>query len=58
MLHLGGPSALSMTRVQKSVCNDPEYLKMRFERFALTATPADPDPGGPLRRLCGLAADR
>src|SRR5206468_10101460 len=35
VLHLGGPSALSMTRVQKSVCNDAEYLKMRFDRYAL-----------------------
>lgn len=58
VLHLGGPSALSMTRVEKSVCNDPEYLKMRFGRLALTATPADPDPGpgniAQLRKLCGL----
>jgi hypothetical protein len=58
LLHLGGPSALSMTRVRKSVCNDPEYLKMRFDRFALTATPADPDPGAQLRRLCGQTAGR
>ena len=58
VLHLGGPSALSKTEVQKSVCNDPEYLKMRFDRFALTATPADPDPGAELRRLCGLTAGR
>jgi hypothetical protein len=57
-LHLGGPSALSMTRVQKSVCNDPEYLKMRFERYALTVTPENPDPGAQLKRLCGLAAAR
>jgi len=60
VLHLGGPSALSMTRVQKSVCNDPEYLKMRLDRLALTATPADPDPGpgdiAQLRKLCGLTA--
>jgi hypothetical protein len=58
VLHLGGPSALSMTRVQKSVCNDPEYLKMRLDRLALMATPADPDPGpgniAQLRKLCGL----
>jgi hypothetical protein len=58
VLHLGGPSALSMTEVQKSVCNDSEYLKMRFERFALTATPDGPDPGAELKRLCGLTADR
>jgi hypothetical protein len=60
VLHLGGPSALSMTRVQKNVCNDPEYLKMRLDRLALTATPADPDPGpgniAQLKRLCGLPA--
>jgi hypothetical protein len=60
VLHLGGPSARSMTRVQKSVCNDPEYLKMRLARLALTATPADPDPGpgniAQLRKLCGLTA--
>jgi hypothetical protein len=47
-----------MTRVQKSVCNDPEYLKMRLDRLALTATPADADPGpgniAQLRKLCGL----
>ena len=54
VLHLGGPSALSMTRVQKSVCNDPEYLKMRLDRYALTATPANPDPGAQLKSLCGL----
>ena len=53
VLHLGGPSALSMTRVQKSVCDDPEYLKMRFDRFALEQSPAE--AGAPLRRLCGLA---
>jgi hypothetical protein len=58
LLYLGGPSALSMTEVQKSVCNDPEYLKMRFDRSALTATPANPDPGAEMRRLCGLAAAR
>jgi len=57
-LHLGGPSALSMTRVQKSVCGEPEYLKMRFERYALTATPENPDPGAQLRTLCGLTAVR
>jgi len=51
LLHLGGPAALSMTRVQKSVCNDPEYLKMRFERFVLAGTP---DPAAELKRLCGL----
>jgi hypothetical protein len=60
VLHLGGPSALSMTRVQKSVCDDPDYLKMRLDRLALTATPADPDPGpgniAQLRKLCGLTA--
>ena len=54
VLHLGGPAALSMHRVEKSVCNDPEYLKMRFERYVRTATPADPDPGKQLRTLCGL----
>ena len=54
LLHLGGPSALSMNRVQKSVCNDPEYMKMRFDRYALTATPDNPNPGQQLRTLCGL----
>ncbi len=54
VLHLGGPSALSMTRVQKSVCNDPEYLKMRLDRYALTATPENPDPGAQMKKLCGL----
>jgi hypothetical protein len=58
VLHLGGPSALSMTEVQKSVCNDPEYLKMRFDRYALTATSTNPDPGAQLRTLCGLIAAR
>jgi len=58
VLHLGGPSALSMTRVQKNVCNDPEYLKMRFERFALTETPTDPDPGAQLKKLCELPDNR
>jgi hypothetical protein len=58
VLHLGGPSALSFTRVQKSVCGDPEYLKMRFERFALTTPPGNPDPGAQLRKLCGLPAVR
>jgi hypothetical protein len=48
-----GPSALSLTEVQKGVCNDPEYLKMRFDRFALTATPDNPDPGAELKRLFG-----
>jgi hypothetical protein len=52
VLHLGGPSALLMTRVQKSVCDDPAYLKMRFARYALTATPTDPDPGAQLKKLC------
>jgi hypothetical protein len=56
VLNLGGPSALSMTRVQKSVCTDPGYLKMRFDRYALTATPENPDPGAQLRKLCGLPA--
>jgi hypothetical protein len=54
VLHLGGPSALFMTEVKKSVCNDPEYLKMRFDRYALTATPENPDPGAQLKKLCGL----
>jgi hypothetical protein len=58
LLHLGGPSALSMTRVQKTVCDDAEYLKMRFERSALLATPSNPDPGAQLRQLCGLASVR
>jgi hypothetical protein len=53
VLDLGGPSALSMTRVQKSVCTDPDYLKMRFARYALTATPDNPDPGSELKKLCG-----
>jgi hypothetical protein len=58
LLHLGGPSALSMTRVQKSVCDDPEYMKMRFERYKLAAAPTDPEPGAELRRLCGLTTPR
>jgi hypothetical protein len=58
VLHLGGPSALSFTEIQKGVCNDPEYLKMRFDRFALTATPDNPDPGAELKRLCGLTGVR
>jgi hypothetical protein len=54
LLHLGGPSALSMTRVDKSVCSDTEYLTMRLARIVLSATPADLDPGAQLKRLCGL----
>src|SRR5690349_5517565 len=54
LLQLGGPFALSMTRVQKSVCDDAGYLTMRFDRYALTATPNNPDPGAELRSLCGL----
>lgn len=58
VLHLGGPSALTMTRVAKSVCSDPEYLKMRLGRLALVATTANPDPGpgeiAELKTLCGL----
>jgi hypothetical protein len=47
-----------MTEVPKSACGDPEYLKMRFDRFVLTATPANPNPGEELRRLSGLTAVR
>jgi hypothetical protein len=52
VLDLGGPAALSMTGVRKDVCKDPDYLKMRFARFALTASPGGPDPAGELRQLC------
>ena len=58
VLHLGGPSALSFTEVPKSVCDDPEYLKMRFDRFALTVTANNPDPGAELRKLCKPTAIR
>jgi hypothetical protein len=58
VLHLGGPPALSFTEVQQGVCNDPEYLKMRFDRFALTATTDNPDPSAELKRLCGLTGVR
>jgi hypothetical protein len=58
VLHLGGPSALSKTEVQKSVCKDSEYLKMRFARFALDASPANPNPGSELMELCGLPVPR
>ncbi|MGH9238018.1 MAG: hypothetical protein ACRD3G_08250 [Vicinamibacterales bacterium] len=54
VLHLGGPSALSMTEVSKAVCSDPEYVKMRLDRYALTARPGNPDPAGELKSLCGL----
>jgi hypothetical protein len=40
------------TEVPKSVCNDPEYVKMRFERFALTVTADNLDPVAELRKLC------
>ena len=43
-----------MTEVDKSVCQDPENVKMRLERYALTATPANPDPAAELKTLCGL----
>jgi hypothetical protein len=52
LLHLGGPSALLMTRVQKSVCNDAAYLQMRFERYALAATPTNLEPAAQLKKLC------
>jgi hypothetical protein len=58
VLHLGGPSALSKTAVQRSVCDDSEYLKMRFARFALETSAANPNPGSELRELCGLPAPR
>ena len=35
VLHLGGPSALSMSEPPKTLCDDPAYVKMRRERFAL-----------------------
>jgi hypothetical protein len=53
VLHLGGPSALSMSEVQKSVCSDAEYLKMRFARYALAG-----DSGEELTTLCGLPRSR
>ena len=57
VLHLGGSSALSMSRPSKSLCDDAEYVKMRFERYALAA-PDDPNSGAELKELCGLPATR
>jgi hypothetical protein len=58
VLHLGGPSALTMSELDKSLCNDPVYIKMRVERAALAATPADPDPDPGITTLCGLTKTR
>jgi hypothetical protein len=49
VLHLGGPSALSMSELPKTVCDDRSYVQMRLERFALSR-----DPAGGFKRLCGL----
>jgi hypothetical protein len=51
VLHLGGPAALAMNRLPGSVCDDPDYLAMRFKRYAL-ADPVNPDAGASLKRLC------
>jgi hypothetical protein len=52
VLHLGGPSALTMTGVDERVCTDADYVKMRLERYALAA-PGDPNAAAELTTLCG-----
>jgi hypothetical protein len=52
VLHLGGPSALSMSNPPKTLCEDPAYVKMRLERFALSR-----DPAVEFKRFCGISAN-
>ena len=49
VLHLGGPSALSMSRPPKTLCDDRSYVKMRLERFALSR-----DRAAEFKKLCGI----
>ena len=58
VLHLGGPSALTMSELDKRLCKDAVYVKMRIERAKLAATAAEPDPDPGIRTLCGLTKTR
>lgn len=53
VLYLGGPAALSMNPLPKSLCDDRTYMKMRLGRLALSASDVNRDPGVGLRKHFG-----
>ena len=47
VLYLGPPSMITFEELSPTLCEDPDYLKMRLDRIALT-----PFPDQSLQRLC------
>ena len=47
VLYLGPPSVITFEELSPTLCEDPDYLKMRLDRMALT-----PFPDQSLQRLC------
>ena len=54
VLWLGGQANMTFAELPKSLCTDTEYMTMRLRRYALTATPRNPDPASRLKEYCGL----
>ena len=56
LVYLGPRSTLTLSELSRGLCEDPEYMKMRFARMALLPRfPGGGDPAQPLREYCRRA---
>jgi hypothetical protein len=51
LLYLGPPSSITYSKTSPKLCSDPEYLKMRQQRFAFLGAQAERF-GAALRASC------
>ena len=56
LVYLGPRSNFTLSELPRGLCEDPEYMKMRFTRMALLPRfPGGGDPAQPLREYCRRA---
>ena len=57
LLYLGPPSSITYSKISPELCSDPEYLKMRQQRFAFLGAQAERF-GAALRASCAEVSEK
>jgi hypothetical protein len=54
VLYVGPPSAITYSRMSRSLCADAAYMKMRLQRISLMSGMMGTLQADQLRQFCGL----